>query len=122
MPTDPANFPFSANGPAYTSRQDRHGVPLSYVGEKLGCAIEDLHRHAQRCQGERDNLRGAMYHLLIAYLALYNMLGKANDHTLTDRLLDGSSQNLGTWLRLVEREGDVQGLAELDDHDSARGT
>ncbi|WP_256258705.1 hypothetical protein [Burkholderia ubonensis] len=81
----------NANGPASTSQQDRHGVPLSYVGEKLCRAIEDLHRHAQRCQGGRDDLRGAMYHLLVAYLGLHNMLGKANDLSLTDRLLDGSS-------------------------------
>jgi hypothetical protein len=47
------------------------------------------------------------------------MLGKANDHTLTDRLLDGSSENLGTWLRLVDREGDVYGLASLDDSGEA---
>ncbi|WP_175924512.1 hypothetical protein [Burkholderia latens] len=53
------------------------------------------------------------YHLLVAYLGLHNMLGKANDRTLVDRLLDGSSEKLDTWLRLVEREGDVQGLAEL---------
>ncbi|SDR63021.1 hypothetical protein SAMN05445850_8573 [Paraburkholderia tuberum] len=45
------------------------------------------------------------------------MLGKANDHTLTDRLLNGSSQNLETWLRLVDREGDVHGLAGLDNRD-----
>lgn len=115
MSQDADDLPLDANGPAYTSRQDRHGVPLSYVGEKLGRAIEDLHRHAQRCQGGRDDLRGAMYHLLVAYLGLHNMLGKANDHTLTDRLLEGGSQNLETWLRLVEREGDVHGLAGLDD-------
>jgi hypothetical protein len=73
------------------------------------------------CIGTRNAARaeamicGAMYHLLVAYLGLYNMLGKANDLTLTDRLLDGSSQNLETWLRLVDREGDVHGLAGLDD-------
>lgn len=118
---DYAGLPLNANGPAYTSRQDRHGVPLSYIGEKLGRAIEDLHLHAQHCHGERDELRGAMYHLLVAYLALHNMLGKANDHTLTDRLLDGSSHTLQTWLRLVDREGDVRGLAELDGYDGSRG-
>jgi hypothetical protein len=60
-------------------------------------------------------LRGALSHLLVAYLRLQNMLGKADDHTMTDRLLDGRSENLGTWLRLVDREGDVYGLAGLDD-------
>ncbi|CAE6874101.1 hypothetical protein R69746_08650 [Paraburkholderia aspalathi] len=56
-----------------------------------------------------------MYYLLVAHLGLHNMLGKANDHTLADRLLNGSSQHLETWLRLVDREGDVRGLAELGD-------
>jgi hypothetical protein len=60
-----------------------------------------------------------MYHLLVAYLGLHNMLGKANDPTLTNRLLDGSSENLGRWLRLVDREGDVHGLAGLDDSGEA---
>ena len=40
---DEHDFPLSANGPAYTSEQQRHGVPLSYVGEKLGTAIKELH-------------------------------------------------------------------------------
>jgi hypothetical protein len=104
---DDADLPLNANGPAYTSRQDRDGIPLSYVGEKLGLAIADLHRHARCCQGDRDDLRCTIY------LGLHNMLGKANDRTLVDRLLDGSSEKLDTWLRLVEQEGDVHGLAEL---------
>ena len=112
---DEPDLPLDANGPAYTLRQDRDGVPLSYVGEKLGRAIKDLHRHAQRCQGERDELRGAMHYLLVAHLGLHNMLGKANDRTLADRLLNGSTQHLEKWLRLVEREGDVRGLAGLGD-------
>lgn len=115
------DLPLNANGPAYTLRQDRDGVPLSYVGEKLGRAIEELHRDAQRCRGEREELRSAMYYLLVAHLGLHNMLGKANDHTLADRLLNGSSQNLQTWLHLVEREGDVRGLAQLDDGDGSHG-
>jgi len=104
MPQGADDFPLNANGPAYTSWQDRHGVPLSYVGEKLGRAIEDLHRHARRGQGGDDDLHSAMYHLLVSYLGLHNMLGRANDPTLTNRLLDGSSENLGRWLRLVDRE------------------
>ncbi|MDN7671059.1 hypothetical protein QZM22_00595 [Burkholderia oklahomensis] len=112
MPDD-AGLPLNANGSAYTSRQDRDDVPLSYVGKKLGLAIADLHRHACRCQGERDDLRCAVYHLLMAYLGPHNVLGKSNDRTLVDRLLDGSSEKLDKWLRLVERVGDVQGRAEL---------
>ncbi|CAD6563386.1 hypothetical protein LMG24235_08630 [Paraburkholderia sabiae] len=55
-----------------------------------------------------------MYYLLVAHLGLHNMLAKANDLGLVDRLLDGSSDNLTRWLRLIEREGDVQGIADLE--------
>jgi hypothetical protein len=115
MSQEPEDLPLNANGPAYTTRQDRAGVPLSYVGEKLRFAIEDLYRHAQGCQHERVALLRAMYYLLVAYLGLNNMLGKANDLSLTDRLLEGSARDLERWLQLVEREGDVHGLAGLED-------
>lgn len=52
-----------------------------------------------------------MYYLLVAHLGLHNLLGKANDRSLTKRLLHGGAEELQTWLRLVEREGDVEGLA-----------
>lgn len=55
-----------------------------------------------------------MHYLLVAHVGLHNILGKANDRALVDRLLDGNSQNLQVWFRLVEREGDVHLLAELD--------
>ena len=115
MPQQPddACLPLNANGQAYTARQYRDGVPLPYVGEKLRCAIEDLHRHAQRCQGDRNELGMTMHYLLVAYLGLHNMLGKANDPALVYRLLDGRREELQKWLRLVEREGDVYGVAEL---------
>lgn len=35
-------FPLAANGPASTSRQERDGAPLRYVGDKLGHTIEEL--------------------------------------------------------------------------------
>lgn len=105
----------NANGPAYTTQQERHGVPLSYVGEKLGTAIEELHRYAQSRPGEREGLQAPMYYLLVAHLGLHNMLGKANDHSLAARLLNSSIAGLQAWLRLIEREGDVKGLAGLDE-------
>jgi hypothetical protein len=113
MPQQPdgAYLPLNANGQAYTSCQYRHGIPLPYVGKKLRCAIEDLHRHAQSCQSKRNELGMTMHYLLAAYLGLHNMLAKANDPTLVDRLLDGSRETLQKWLNLVEREGDVYGVA-----------
>ena len=107
------DFDLRANGPAYTTGQQRHGVPLTYVGEKLGSAIEKLHRYALRHPQEIEDLQAPMYYLLVAHLGLHNMLGKANDHSLTKRLLRGSATDMQTWLRLVEREGDVEGLAGL---------
>lgn len=123
MPILPANddaepgdvpLPLNANGPAYTQREGRQGVPLDYVAEKLGRAIQDLHRAARKLPaGDLDAL-GAMLHLLVAYLGLHNMLAKANDRSLAPRLLAGSREELDAWLRLVQREGDVRGLAGLD--------
>lgn len=116
-PDDESDLPLNANGPAYTHSEDRHGVPLNYVAEKLDSAIEELHSHALRHPGERDSMLPVMYYLLVAHLGLHNMLGKANDRSLAQRLLSGSSEDLQAWLRLVAREGDVQGLAELERDD-----
>ncbi|MCH2240930.1 MAG: hypothetical protein MK041_03125 [Aquabacterium sp.] len=108
------DIPLAANGPAYTSRQERHGVPLSYVGDKLGHAIEELHRHGSRHPAQRQDLFASMHYLLVAYLGLHNMLAKANDRSLVGRLLEASDAELKAWLALVAREGDVAGLADLD--------
>ncbi|MEO9149921.1 MAG: hypothetical protein ABI212_11225 [Burkholderiaceae bacterium] len=113
-----AGFSLNANGPAYTSRQDRHGVPLNYVSEKLSSAIEELHRFGQQHDSDRDALLPAMCYMLVAHLGLNNMLGKANDRALASRLLNGSSKELHAWLHVVAREGDVHGLATLDDEES----
>ena len=89
-------------------------MPLSYVGEKLGYAIEELHRHGCRHPAQRQDLFASMHYLLVAYLGLHNMLAKANDRSLVGRLLEGSDAELKAWLALVDREGDVAGLADLD--------
>lgn len=108
------DIPLDANGPAYTSSQKRHGVPLDYVGEKLSSAIEELHRFAANHPQQRADLIAPMYYLLVAHLGLHNMLAKANDRTLASRLLQGTSDELRSWLAVIEREGDVAGLAGLD--------
>lgn len=114
-------LPLNANGPAFTRREGRHGVPLDYVAEKLGHAIEDVYRAAKRLPSDDIDAQSAMYHLLVAFLALHNMLGKANDRSLVLRLLGGSREQLDAWLALVQREGDVQGLAGLDEPGSDDG-
>ena len=113
QPDDPG-LPLDANGPAYTSHEVRHGVPLSYVAEKLRLAIEDLHRYGRQHPAAHEGLMEAMYHQLIAYLGLHNMLSAAGDRSLTPRLFAGSGAELDAWLRLVEHEGDVLGIAALD--------
>lgn len=109
------DLPLNANGPAYTSQQRRDGVPLSYVGEKLGRAIEELQRHGQRHPEQRQELLPSMHYLLVAFLGLHNMLAKANDRSLAGRLLDSTNDALDAWLALVESDGDVEGLASLAD-------
>ncbi|MBY0437725.1 MAG: hypothetical protein K2W80_05990 [Burkholderiales bacterium] len=52
-----------------------------------------------------------MSHSIVAYLALHNMLAKANDRSLPLRMLEASSDDLHDWLEFVRREGDVAGLA-----------
>jgi hypothetical protein len=108
------DFPMDANGPAFTSAQVRQGVPLSYVGEKLARAIEELHRYASTHPEQHQELYGPMYFLLVAHLGLHNMLAKASDRTLPTRLLQGSREELERWLELIERDGDIAGLAGLD--------
>jgi hypothetical protein len=108
------DLPLDANGPAYTSRQERDGVPLSYVAEKLARAVEELHRYARGHPDQRGELTASMYFLLVAHLGLHNMLAKANDRSLITRLLDASDGELKAWLALIEREGDVAGLADLN--------
>lgn len=107
------DLPLNANGPAYTSVQQRAGVPLDYVGEKLRRAIEALHTHGERHPDRRDELEAPMYYLLVAYLGLNNMLAKANDRSLPRRLLSSSRDQLDAWVAIVEHGGDVEGMAGL---------
>jgi hypothetical protein len=108
------DVPLDANGSAYIACQEREGVPLTYVGEKLGRAIEELHRYARDHPDQREQLQATMYFLLVAHLALHNMLAKANDRSLAARMLAATDDELKAWLQVIEREGDVQGLAGLD--------
>lgn len=114
MPDD--DMPLDANGPAYTTAQSRRGVPLEYVGDKLARAIEELHRYARKHPVQQQELYGSMYYLLVAHLGLHSMLAKANDRSLPARLLAASTEELDAWLAVIEREGDVAGLAGLDQH------
>lgn len=88
-----------------------YGVPLDHVAEKLGSAIEELHRFGQDHADDRAGLLPAMHYALVAHLGLHNMQGKAGDRTLASRLLNGSSKELYAWLQVISREGDVGSLS-----------
>jgi hypothetical protein len=115
VPHEPEDSGFSrnANGPAETSGQGRHGVPLDDVAEKLSGASGAPHRFGRQHTGDRLALLPAMYRMLAAHLGLNHMLGKANDQGLAPRLLNGGGKKLRTGLDLVAREG-VRGLATLE--------
>ena len=100
----------SANGPAYEKDEERHGVPLDYVADKLGNAILELHSFARSNPDLADELHGAMYYQLVAFLALNNMLGAANDRALTGRLLGSTRFEVERWVNLVHRQGGVSGV------------
>lgn len=100
----------SANGPAYEKGEERHGVPLDYVADKLGNAILELHSFARNNPDLADDLHGTMYYQLVAFLALNNMLGAANDRALTGRLLGSTRVEVERWINLVHRQGDVSGI------------
>jgi hypothetical protein len=103
-------LPMSANGPAYETVENRHGVPLDYVAEKLGCAILELHSVGFSNPDMKVELHGAMYYQLVAFLALNNMLAAANDQTLTDRIFNFNRTEAERWINLVHRQGDVSGI------------
>lgn len=104
------SIPISANGPAYEKGEKRHGIPLDYVADKLGNAILELHTFSSANRALVSELHGTMYYQLVAFLALNNMLGAANDRTLTDRLLGSTRAELERWIDLVHRQGDVSGI------------
>ena len=109
-----SGIPLSANGAAYTRREGRHGVPLDYVGEKLASSIQELHTLARRNPEQRADFVPTMYYLLVSYLALNNMLGKADDRGLPERLLAIDHDELSSWLEFVRDQGDVLGIEDAE--------
>jgi hypothetical protein len=106
-------FPLDANGPAYTSRQEREGVPLAYVAEKLGRAIEELHRYARSHSDRHGDLLASMTCWWRIW-ACTTCWPRPTTGRWAARLLNTSEDELRTWLALIEREGDFAGLTGLD--------
>lgn len=105
------SIPTKANGSAYEKEERRLGVPLDYVGDKLGNAILEMNELARRQPDLKNELHRAMHYQLLAFLALNNMLGAGNDPDLTERFLNFEREDAERWIDLVHRQGDVSGLA-----------
>ena len=118
------DLPLSSNGPAFRQTEQREGVPLDYVAEKLRVALESLHLHIRYEVGEMGDaaidpatiielpliLREAFHKVVVAFLALHNMLGSAGDHRLTDRLISKNADELALWIGAVEDGGSISGI------------
>lgn len=113
MNDDDINLPLHSNGAAYTKSEERYGVPLDYVGEKLGHAMEELNRVSRLNPNLRPELTSTMHYLAVAHLGLHNMLAKANDRSLVDRLLGMTSDELERWIEMTTQHGDVEGTAGI---------
>lgn len=102
------------NAGAYEAEETRLGPPLTYVGEKLRCALEHSHRAARAtkaagAEAAHREADASFRYGVTAYLGLYNMLGMLVDHRKLDALLDLDSDSLEEWLVTVQREGSVHG-------------
>lgn len=120
------------NGPAFVKHEERTGPPLSYVQEKMGNALRDLHDLTRSLveyvpedlpapNAEHGNpfklkphylvgpARSAFYSSLVAFLALSNLLAIANEPGLVDRLLGYDIDEFRDWIRHIERGGSVTG-------------
>lgn len=120
-----------SNGPAYKKEELRFGPPLDYVGEKLRHAVESAHANFHNIFSfvptnlspqpqfnesapvsiKNDMLVSSasqtLHYTVVAYLALYNMLGSANVNGTVEHIASKSTAELKKWLDLVEREGSV---------------
>jgi hypothetical protein len=123
------------NGPAYQKEEKRVGPPLDYIAEKLRNSIESHHEvlritrecilidlPREPCYSDESEISikeeclefNAMYgfhNAVIAFLALYNMLGSAAEADYTERLSKIKKNDLDKWLDFVEREGSINGQA-----------
>ena len=98
------------NDGAYTKEELRRGPPLEYVAEKTRRTLESLHEVLHRSDPPSDSqvsLRYAFYNVLVAHLALKNMLALVNERGADDRLLSMSRQHFEQWLDRVDQEGIV---------------
>lgn len=130
----PGGF-MNPNAGAYEKEEMRTGPPLTYVGEKLRTALEHIHslsqstrewvpsdlplppRVSQDFGTKRERLErvadGAFYQALVAFLALYNSIGRLGEWEIQQQkiqaLREMTRQEFSAWLDSVEGEGSVTG-------------
>lgn len=107
------------NGGAYECREERVGVPLSYVREKLAVTLAAVHSANHRVEddapatpGVHAALRSAFRHAVLAYLALTNTLGDLSVD-LFDELLSEGPDAFVSWIRRIDRRGALSRSSEV---------
>jgi len=123
------------NGNAYVKKEVRVGSPLEYVGEKIRKSIESYHQLLNSIDEyipdnylplnhslsdvnysiKKDCLESPAYYgfhnSLVAFAALYNMLGAIQNYSPIESLARLSEEELEEMLNFIENEGSIGGLA-----------
>lgn len=123
----------STNGDAYQRKEVRVGPPLDYVGEKLKSSLEYHHEMLNNIKAcvpdglplppeyredaplsvKTDFLATpafvAFYYQVVAFAALFNMLGSIRSSKDVQKLADMPKEEFKKWLIIIEREGSVLG-------------
>jgi hypothetical protein len=102
------------NADGYERREVRDGMPLEYVGEKLGLAVRAVHKQSRQSrQGEASSIDaasyGAFHYTVTAFVALYNMLGLVAEPDRIAQLLELDEDDFDAWVGNVEQQGSVTG-------------
>ena len=112
-----------SNDSAYEMTEERTGVPLDYVAEKLRKSVEASHqvlntigRINQNAPTDAEQVKSLQMHALLAfqygltsYLALMNMLALANESNVFERLAHYSREEFRDWLSRIQQQGSVTG-------------
>ena len=142
MSNESSEPPFRDNNDnAYSKQELREGAPLDYIAGKIHKSIEITHQlyrnieklvpdklpQPEKVQGtdfstKNEILLSECHHIfhdqVVAYVALYNMLGVANTtsdggETLFDRLLRYENSELKNWLNDIARRGMLSEISEM---------
>ena len=104
------------SGGPYQATETRRGVPLSYVAEKLGHCVRNLHALVVDQQDRKEEGASANHGLmafryaLTSYLALINSEALGGDLVaLREKLLTKTPDEFEKWLTRIERAGSVRG-------------